>query len=75
MGNVTSKGSRLQAGGSGAFSDNDCFENRNRRLAPDRSVVDKIERCCCFDCCESLSSVAGSSSLSPRRREFRISSD
>ena len=47
LGKVTFKGSKLHAGGSGAFSDNDCFENKNSRLAPDLSVVDKIE-CCCW---------------------------
>ena len=77
MGSVKSIGCRLQGGGSGACSDKACFENKKRRRAPERSVVDSIGRGRgVSDCVEALVSPAfGSSSLSPNRKEFRISSD
>lgn len=82
FGKFKSMGCKRQGGGSGAFSERACFENKKRRRAPERSVVDKMGRRRDFDCSsespdmddDSITGV-GSSSLSPRRSEFKISSD
>ena len=53
---VNSSGSKRQGGGPGAFSDKACLEKRNRRRAPVRSVLDRMDdlggvgfdcSCCC----------------------------
>jgi len=81
VGRCRSMGCKRHAGGSGAFSESACLENKKRRRAPDRSVVERIERRCEFDCSSEPTdmddSITGgeSSSLSPRRSEFKISSD
>ena len=80
LGNCNSIGSKRHAGGSGAFSDRACFENKNRRRAPELSVVDRIDRRCDLEWISaspgnSPDAAVGSSSSSPRRSEFRISTD